>query len=167
MEPQNRPIIKVPLTRTDIIIEVLCVATLLCSGIYTFVHYNALPDIIPTHYNGSGKVDGYGGKESLFIMPVIALAMYIGLTFAIRFPHKFNYMTEITEANAAKQYSITVRMLRVLKLSVVIIFFLIDYATIKASLTNATELGGGFMLLVMSLIFVPLFYFLIQLSKNS
>ncbi len=36
-----------------------------------------LPDRIPTHWNIEGKVDGYGGKWTLFMFPVLMVGMLV------------------------------------------------------------------------------------------
>jgi uncharacterized membrane protein len=37
--------------------------------------YGSLPDQIPTHWNIRGEVDGYGGKWTLFIFPVMMVGV--------------------------------------------------------------------------------------------
>jgi uncharacterized membrane protein len=37
--------------------------------------YSSLPDQIPTHWNIHGEVDGYGGRWTLFIFPVLMAGM--------------------------------------------------------------------------------------------
>jgi uncharacterized membrane protein len=39
--------------------------------------YPGLPDRIPTHWNIKGEVDGYGGKWSLFMFPVMMVPMLV------------------------------------------------------------------------------------------
>jgi uncharacterized membrane protein len=39
--------------------------------------YSTLPDQIPTHWNIRGEVDGYGGKWTLFALPVTMVAMLV------------------------------------------------------------------------------------------
>jgi uncharacterized membrane protein len=39
--------------------------------------YPGLPDRIPTHWNFKGEVDGYGGKWTLFIFPVMMVFMLL------------------------------------------------------------------------------------------
>lgn len=39
--------------------------------IYTSLVYGKLPANIPTHFNIKGEADGYGGKENIFLLPVI------------------------------------------------------------------------------------------------
>ncbi len=38
-------------------------------------YYPGLPDRIPTHWNIRGEVDGYGGKRTLFLLPVMSLPL--------------------------------------------------------------------------------------------
>jgi uncharacterized membrane protein len=39
--------------------------------------YPGLPDRIPTHWDINGKVDGYGGKWTLFLFPVLMAVMLL------------------------------------------------------------------------------------------
>jgi uncharacterized membrane protein len=39
--------------------------------------YPGLPDRIPTHWNIKGEVDGYGGKWTLFLFPVMMAVMLV------------------------------------------------------------------------------------------
>jgi uncharacterized membrane protein len=39
--------------------------------------YPGLPDKIPTHWNIEGKVDGYGGKWTLFMFPLLMVGMLV------------------------------------------------------------------------------------------
>ena len=50
--------------------------------------YPHLPEIIPTHWNAMGVVDGYGGKISIFIFPAISLFMILLLYFLPKFDPK-------------------------------------------------------------------------------
>jgi uncharacterized membrane protein len=167
MQEQSRPKITIPIKNSDLIIEVISVVLLVVFWIYTILQYNSLPDIIPTHFKGDGSVDGTGPRWMIFGLPIVSTLFYIGLAYASRFPEKFNYMTEITKQNAPKQYTIAAQMLRVMKLCIIVVFFAVDYQTVLSAHGNESELGGWFMIFIMSLIFVPLFYFLIQFSKNS
>jgi uncharacterized membrane protein len=87
--------------------------------IYTFIKS---PPTIPIHYDGYGKPNGYGDKMTVWILPILATAIYLGLTFLNKYPHIFNYMTEITVENAKRQYTLATRLLRYLKLAIVVTF---------------------------------------------
>lgn len=162
-----KPKIKIPLTVTDKILEATGLLILMAFWIYTLSHYNQLPEIIPTHFDGSGKPDGYGAKWTIITLPIVSTILFIGLTVLTRFPHKFNYMATITQDNAEKQYKIMTKMLRMLNVMLLLVFFLLDYQTIRIALNLPDLFGRWFMLLVFAMVFVPIFYFLIQSSKNS
>ena len=78
-----------------------------------------------------------------------------------------NYSATITAENAEVQYRIMTRMIRVLKVFVLLIFWILDYKTVQIALGWPDVLGKWFLLLLFTLLFAPIFYFLIQLSKNS
>ncbi|HTL82556.1 MAG TPA: SdpI family protein [Bacteroidia bacterium] len=54
--------------------------------------WDLYPDQIPTHWNGSGDIDGYGGKWALFLSPGINLAMYFLMLLLPKLdPRRKNY----------------------------------------------------------------------------
>lgn len=167
MAASDRPILKLPLTPFDRTVEVLGLLTLIGFWIFTINYYGLLPEVIPTHFGGGGKPDGFGSKETILGLPIVSTVLYVMLTVFSRFPHKMNYTVTITEANAEVQYRIMTRMIRVLKVFVLLVFFTLDYKTVQIALAWPDVLGRWFLLLLFAMIFGPLFYFLIQLSKNS
>ena len=62
------------MTRIYWIIAVLLVAITTAATAWL---YSSLPDQIPTHWNIRGEVDGYGGKWTLFIFPVMMVGMLV------------------------------------------------------------------------------------------
>lgn len=130
-------------------------------------HYSNLPEEIPIHYNGSGEVDAYGGKNNLFSLPIVATILIIGLYILNKFPHTFNYPSAITEENASRMYANATRLIRFLQVSVLILFFTITFQTIRVAEGQTDGLGNWFMLLVFALTFLPIFYFLIISSKQQ
>ncbi|MFM2230073.1 MAG: hypothetical protein RL607_1331 [Bacteroidota bacterium] len=166
MESQ-RPQLTIPLTRYDFGIEFVALAGLVASWIYVAWQYPHLPEVIPTHFNGQGQVDGYGDKWTIFMGIGFATAAYVVLTYIGRHPHWFNYPVAVTEANAPRLYQLSTRMLRTLKLVLVGVFFAIEWQTVQVAQHAAFDGGRWILLGVMGAVFVPLFYFLIQLFKNS
>lgn len=155
-----RPKIKIPLTPIDKTVEITGIVTVLAVWVYILTNYSSLPDVIPTHYGGSGKADGYGDKVSILGLPAVATVIYIAITILNRFPHVFNYPSEITPENAVSQYTIMTRMMRWLKLVVVVIFGSIAYQTIATARSAEPELGSWFLPLTMVLLYGTIFYFL-------
>ena len=87
---KQRPIIKLELTTTDKAIELLCWISIMAIWLLTIISYTNLPDIIPTHYNAEGDVDGFGGKRMILIEPFIATVIFFGMTILNKFPHTYN-----------------------------------------------------------------------------
>lgn len=167
MATTPRPVIKLPFTLFDKSIEVIGLLVLIGFWVFTLYYYPTLPDTIPTHFGGDGEPDGFGSKEMILGLPIVSTILYLALTIFSHFPHKMNYSVTITAENAEVQYRIMSRMIRVLKVVVLLIFWILDYKTVQVALQWPDVLGRWFLLLLFALLFGPLFYFLIQLSKNS
>ncbi|MGC4039500.1 MAG: DUF1648 domain-containing protein [Flavobacterium sp.] len=163
----NNPKLKIPFTTAARMAEVAGLLLLLSFWVYTLTYLPKLPDIIPTHFGAGGEVDGHGDKWTLVALPGIATILYVLMTLVARYPHKMNYLVEITPQNAFKQYSIVTGMFRVMKIAIVIVFFMIGFQTVQIAMGAPDFLGKWFMMILFALIFSPVFYFLIQSSKNA
>ena len=131
----GRPKIKIRKTPLDWCIEIAGLLLVLVYWLIVLLNYFKLPEIIPMHYNALGEIDGWGGKSTLLVLPVLSTAMYIGITFLQKVPHFFNYANiEITEHNAERLYTIAVRMISILKLSMVAIFVLLTILVLQDAL---------------------------------
>ena len=58
MDSKPRPIIKIPLTTTDKVVEIIAILLLFIFWFFILSNYKHLPEISPTHFDGSGKIDG-------------------------------------------------------------------------------------------------------------
>lgn len=163
----KRPKIKLQLNKTDKTLEIIGWLAVLGIWVLTLLNYFDLPDTIPTHYNASGEADAFGNKSNILTLPIISTLLFIGLTFLNKNPHLFNYASEITAKNALHQYKNASRMIRLLKLAIVLIFGLIAFKTIENANGNATGLGIWFLPFTLAIIFIPIFYFLINSNKSS
>ncbi len=163
----KKPKLKIPLTTTDEILEIMGIFIVLGMWILTLWNYTDLPETIPTHYGLGGKADAFGNKQNIFILPIIAPILYILLTILSKSPHTFNYFVEITEENAEYQYAISTRMIRILKISIVCIFMFIVYSDIQNARGNMDGLSVWFFPITILLIFAPIVYSLIESLKNK
>lgn len=163
----ERTKIKLELTTFDKTLEILGWTSILAIWVWTITNYTNLPDTIPIHYNGVGHADGFGGKDNFLTLPLIATVLFIGLTILNKFPHVFNYPTNITEDNALRQYTNVTRLLRYLKFIIVVIFGLIALQTIRNVNGQTSGLGIWFLPMTLGLIFIPLTYFLIKSFNAS
>ena len=164
----RRPKLKVPFQHIDIAIELLSIALLLLMWLYVITAYSDLPDTIASHFNGSGKVDGYASKTYLWFLPLIATAMYIGLFIVNRYPHRHNYTVDITENNVFKQYQFSTRMIRIVNFLCTLLFAYITYAVIQSAKHNHSALGSSFLYIVIGAsILLPIIVFVYQKKLNA
>ena len=163
----ERPKIQLELTTTDKIFEILGWTSILAIWVLTITNYTNLPDTISIHYNGVGQADGFGDKGNILALPITATILFIGLTILNKFPHVFNYPTNISADNALRQYTNATRLIRYLKFIIVVIFGLIAFQTIRNVNGQASGLGVWFLPLILGLIFIPLTYYCIKSSKDT
>lgn len=141
----ERPRIEIRLSRIDWTLEVIGGLGLFLTFAYAASCYQDLPEVIPTHFNGSGVADGFGNKLSIWMLPLIMLILYTALTMILRYPHFFNYPTAITTENAVPQYRNAVMMIRVLKTVLVATFSYLTYASVQNGLGKMNGLGTWFL----------------------
>lgn len=161
----ERPRIKIPLKPADKVLEAGGYVALIAFWVFVCYAYSVMPETIPTHFNLAGEADGFGEKWTIFLMPVIGLLMFIGLSIVQQRPHAFNYLTEITPENAEKQYTIAVRMMRFLKFALIIVFGLGELLTYKTAMGGGEKLGVWIVPITLLLVLGPMFYSLIKASK--
>ena len=162
---EKRPKIKIELSNADKMLEIGGWAILLVLWYYTIIEYNAFPSIIPTHFNFQGQIDDYGSKATIILIPLIITILFIGLTFLNKYPHIFNYPTKVTEQNAEQLYTIATKMMRYLKFGLLALFSYIFYMIILSATGNYNGMGFWFLPLIIVLIFVPIIFSLIKMSK--
>lgn len=114
----------------DLVLGALSLVVLIAVSIWLLVHWGSIPDLVPTHYDFSGNIDGTGGKSNILIM--LGLAWFIWLTFTVLdfFPGAWNVrgLSEITSTvGKAKAISLTRTFLQIIKFLIAILF---SYLTI-------------------------------------
>jgi uncharacterized membrane protein len=164
---EERPKIMLQLSSIDILLEILGWCIIIAVWVLIIINYSSLPNTIPTHYNGTGQVDGFGGKSNILALPIISTILYIGLTILNRYPHIFNYPIKITQENAFRQYTTVTRLIRTLKLSIVLIFGFLVFKTIQNTKGETDGLGIWILPFTLALIFIPIIYFTIKSFKEK
>ena len=127
-----------------------------------------MPETIPTHFNFKGEADGYGSKSDLWILPGIAILIYSLFSILNRFPHIHNYMVNITEENAMKNYRFSSRMLRFVLLSVLVLFTLIQHKIITYDGSGNISMGNWLNSFIIGIIAIlPIFIIVYQYKINK
>ena len=164
----GRPKIKVPYEPFDVIIDLISVTLLILLITYTFMSYSDLPETIATHFNSSGVADGFSKKNTIWWLPVISIALFIGLFIINKYPHIHNYMVNITEENALKNYRFSNRIVRVVNFFSMALFAYIQYKLISGSKGETAELGSWFLSIVIGFsILLPLGIFIYFRTINK
>ncbi len=164
---EARPKLDIGLTKIDKLLETICLTLLLLLWVTTIAFYGKLPDQIPTHFNVAGRPDDFNNKQHIFVLPIIATVIYIGMTIINKYPHIYNYPAIITKENATRLYTSATKFIRVLKLVVVVIFSGIVFMMYKTSLTNSGGLGTWFLPFALGLLVVPSIFYLLDSIKKT
>jgi uncharacterized membrane protein len=162
---EARPRMQIELTSVDKVLETVCLTILLVLWVGTVSFFSKLPDQIPSHFNASGQADDFSDSTHIFVLPVVATIIYIGMTIINNHPHICNYRATITAENAKQLYSSATRLIRVLKLAVVIIFSGMVFMTIKTTLANNDRLGDWFLPTAIALLTLPNIFYLLKSSN--
>ena len=150
-----------PTTRYQRIAGILAPLILLGSIVYILIIWHKLPEQIPTHYNFSGEIDGYGGRGSLLLMPVIGLVTDLTVAICGRFPKSWNTGVRVTVLNRVRVYRLVRDLMADLRLACAVMFggFAIYQSTLPAHFSGNVT---GIMLI---LIFAPIVRYFIRLAR--
>lgn len=150
----KKPKIKIILTKSDKILEVIALLLLITLWIYVIYNYNSLPEIINTHFNAQGKPDGSGEKQYIFGLPGVATFLYILTTITNKYPQLINHTEEITEENALEVYTKGTKIVRILKIIVICIFSYASWQTI-----SNVDISPWFFPIILILTLSPIVYY--------
>ena len=164
---KDRPKIKIKPTATDRLIDVAAWVLLLAQWTLVIVYYSKLPDIIPSHFNLKGDIDGSGGKAGIIFLPILTTVLLIGFTIANRFPHILNYPVKITEDNALRQYTLATKLMRYINLATAILFGTIVFMVIQSAMGEADGLGAWFTPLLLGVMFIPVIVYLVKAFSSK
>lgn len=145
MRKQSRPVLHLPRTPLETLLEALTVLGIITVIAVTTWGWLTLPAIIPTHFDMSGTPNAYGSKGSLLILPILSVCLGILLTVWSHFPHLCNYPWPITAENAQRQYTLVQLLLCALALEVVWTLCILQWAIIRAA---QNQVGKDIILLV-------------------
>lgn len=99
------------------------------------------------------------------VLVPLAIAIIVGFHFLKKIPDKFNYLVPITPQNAQRQYTIAVRMLRVISL-MILLDFAVVLLVIYLEETRSIEPNEGLIALVVFGGMLPLIYYVWQAMKK-
>ena len=150
-----------PTTRYQRIAGILAPLILLGTIVYILILWHKLPEQIPTHYNFAGEIDGYGGRGSLLLMPVIALVTDLTVAVCGRFPKSWNTGVRVTVLNRVRVYRLVRDLMADLRLSMALAFA--GFAVYTATLPE--RFSGNVTGIMLILIFAPIVRYFIRIVR--
>lgn len=163
----ERPSLKIKKATIDYFLEFGALIVLISTWGFTIYHFNKLPDIIATHFDLNGKPNGFGSKNTIWLLPIIITLVFILISVLNRYPHKFNYLTKITEQNAHKQYRLASRSLRIILFNITLLFAFITFKEIDGAYTKSSALEWWFIPLLLGSTIIPTFYMIIASGSKK
>lgn len=161
----DRPIIPIPRTKLEWLLDGLSLLALALPTIYLFMVWGELPAKVPIHFNAAGEADGWGGKGTSLILPIIGLLMFLGMSLLRKIPHHFNYPVTLTKENAAQKYRLSIQMMSWMKFEISLLFGIILWNLVRTAQGHSEGLGW-LMPAALAAIFGTMIYFIAQLSKK-
>ncbi len=114
---------------------------------------HGLPERIPTHFGLSGQADGWGSANQIFMLPVVALGLYLLLTVVVRAPESFHFGVAVTAENRARLQATACELVGWLKAELMVLLAsLVELQVLSAQrgfargMGLAALLGGGLIL---------------------
>jgi len=166
MTKSERPKLELPVSQAEIICHIFSVIMLGATFWIVWLYYHQLPDKIVTHFDLSGKADNFGPKPTLLLILVLDVVSYAVLTILSRFPHTFNYLRPITEANAPRQYHLARKFLGIISLEVTGLMFFVIWSIIQVTLDQTQRVDASSILTLTVLLFISAGFYMYR-SKRA
>ncbi len=140
----GKPKLKLSLSNLEWVLLVISIFSMIFIWVYLLLNYGKLPQRVPTHTDFSGKINSWGDKGILFLLPILQTFLFFLLTIISRFPHKFNYTVKITDENAERQYRNSRTLMGWITLTISVVFSYIGWNTIQMAKNNSMRFGIWF-----------------------
>jgi uncharacterized membrane protein len=114
----------------------LAFATLVFGWIVAALNFSALPPTIPTHFDVAGRVNAYGPKSTLLLVPNLATLAFAAFLVALRInPRFYNYPFPIGANTAPAAHEFTRDLLAALSLCTMLICAAGEVAIVRAAIS--------------------------------
>lgn len=164
MFKKERPILSIPTTPLERIMNLLSLLFIVLTYVYAFIMWADLPNRVPAHFNAVGEVDRWGGKGEVFALPIIETFIFVLFMILSKYPHLFNYPVEVTLENAERLYTYSKILLSTMTMIISFMFLLITYEIIQIALGNE-GFGNWLMPTFLCFIFGTIGYFFYRSFK--
>ena len=132
---------------------------------YLWVSWGRLPDRIVGHFGAGGRPDRSSVRAVVLVFPGVAAAIFVGFLLLRRIPQHFNFPVAITEANAARQYTIACEMLACLSAVLTWGFAYAVVTLVRASLHEMPRMEPWIVPAGVGVIFATIALFLARMAR--
>jgi len=120
-------------SRAAIIKNIISIMSIVFCFAYIFLIWNEIPARVPGHFDAAGNITSWSGKGTVWLLPLIMLALFVLMTAAGKFPSMMNTGVKITEENKERLYPILKGMADTIKLIICLMFTVISISIAAAS----------------------------------
>lgn len=124
-----------------------------------------MPNEVPIHFNFAGQPDRTGSKFILLALPILNVALAVGLIFIGKYPHLFNFPVKVTQENAPDLYKIALSMLRTLGFLMALLLSYITFASVKTALGITASLNPYVLGILVGAILIGVFHNLFKMKR--
>ena len=103
--------------------------------------YKLLPEIIPSHFDFTGKVDKSASKLMLWVLPILSLGVYLLLITVNKYPHSHNYRVKITKENAEREYVRSIELGAYINLVTTVLLLIVSLTIIVTAFNSNSNIG--------------------------
>ncbi len=138
-----------------LVLELIALATIVATCSMTAWFWNALPQVIPVHFNLVGQADGWGSKAWLALMPALGIFAYALMTAASRFPSLSAKRYRTAEQNA-RHFEMAKSLMPWLKAETGLIYAFVQWSMINTALGAVSGLNPWIMLALVVVLLVTI-----------
>ena len=141
--------VKVHRTTEGTIFEIaFAIVAIVVWGIIIWLVHQA-PDIVPTHFDASGKPNAYGSPSGVMIPSIIITIVAIGLMVTAYFPRYINMPFKITNI---QQVRLAIRQIRVMGITLLLMSLAIAYLMLGMGSPSPTPIIAAVVLIFLEII---------------
>ena len=141
--------VKVHRTTEGTIFEIaFAIVAIVVWGIIIWLVHQA-PDIVPTHFDASGKPNAYGSPSGVMIPSIIITIVAIGLMVTAYFPRYINMPFKITNI---QQVRLAIRQIRVMGITLLLMSLAIAYMMLGMGSPSPTPIIAAVVLIFLGII---------------
>lgn len=116
--------VKVHRTLEGTVFEIVfAILAIVVWGLIIWMIYQA-PDIVPTHFDGSGNANAYGSPVDITIPCIIITMVAIGCMVVAYYPHLINSTVKVTNI---RQVELSIRSIRVAGITLLLMALAVAY----------------------------------------